>query len=85
MEHRLKTIQPYFDDVKNGIKKFELRKNDRNYEVGDTLILEEWLDTGNVLTSYYSGQVIRKNVIYVLKNRPQFGLQTDYCILGFED
>ncbi len=85
MEHRLKTLQPYFADVKNGTKTFELRKNDRNYNIGDTLVLEELIDNGNIFAERYSGQVIRKRVSYILKNCPEFGLQEDYCILGISD
>jgi ASC-1-like (ASCH) protein len=80
MVHRLKTLQPYFNDVKIGTKDFELRKNDRNYQVGDTLILEEYDDAD--FTTGYTGEVIRKTVIYILKDCPQYGLQDGYCILG---
>lgn len=37
--HLLKCEQPHFDNLKAGIKTLELRKNDRNYQVGDGLIL----------------------------------------------
>lgn len=40
--HKLKIIQPFFDDVKNGIKKFELRENDRDFKVGDEVYLQEY-------------------------------------------
>ncbi|MDF2611454.1 MAG: hypothetical protein K0R92_2928 [Lachnospiraceae bacterium] len=47
MQHNLKTLQPYFDDVKSGKKKFELRRNDRDYQVGDKLNLFEYdIDKG---------------------------------------
>ena len=38
-DHRLKTWHPYFDAVKDGSKPFELRLDDRGFEVGDTLTL----------------------------------------------
>lgn len=40
--HRLKTWQPYFQDLRSGKKTFELRKNDRNFRVDDVLVCEEW-------------------------------------------
>ena len=47
--HKLKLIQPYFNEVKyhnekieNFFKRFEIRKNDRNYQVGDILLLLEY-------------------------------------------
>lgn len=40
--HDLKTIQPYFDALKTGQKRFEIRKNDRDFQVGDYLHLQEY-------------------------------------------
>lgn len=40
--HELKINRKYFEAVKYGIKKFLVRKNDCNFETGDTLILREW-------------------------------------------
>ena len=34
MQHELKTVQPFFDDVLTGKKKFEVRKNDRCFDAG---------------------------------------------------
>ena len=33
--HELKTLPEYFDAVFMGKKNFEIRKNDRDYKVGD--------------------------------------------------
>lgn len=41
MIHQLKTEHKYFEDVVSGIKKFEVRNNDRGFEVGDFLALNE--------------------------------------------
>ena len=80
MEHNLKTLQPYFNDVKGGTKNFELRKNDRNYQVDDTINLFEYdIDSGHM------GQIITRKVSYVLKDCPQYGLQEGYCILGLRE
>ena len=37
--HYLKLQAEYFDAVKNGIKTFEIRRNDRDFRLGDTLDL----------------------------------------------
>ena len=42
MEHTLKTWPVFFADVETGAKNFEIRKNDRNFQVGDFLRLEEF-------------------------------------------
>ena len=41
--HKLKLDSSYYDDSAAGIKTFEIRKNDRNYQVGDVLELREWV------------------------------------------
>lgn len=40
-KHYLKTVQPYFDAIDQGLKTFEIRKNDRDFKVGDILVLLE--------------------------------------------
>lgn len=42
MTYYLKTIQPFFNDVAFGSKRFEVRKNDRDFKVGDFLVLQEY-------------------------------------------
>ena len=59
-----KKIHPeYFEMVKSGKKKFELRLADFDISEGDTLILEEW----NPETKEYTGRKLEKKVGYILK------------------
>ena len=59
-----KKIWPkYFELVKSGKKKFELRLADFKIKKGDTLILREW----NPKRKEYTGREIKKKVNYVLK------------------
>lgn len=78
MQHQLKISSKYFDAVNEGIKKFEIRKDDRDYQVGDVVQFLEF-DDGK-----YSG---RKSdpvvVVYVLRNAEKYGLNPGYCIIGF--
>lgn len=48
--HELKLDIKYFEDVKNGKKNFEIRKNDRDFKVGDILKLKKmgWLEKTEV-------------------------------------
>ena len=76
MIHRIKLSYLYFNDVQNGKKNFELRKDDRNYQVGDKLLLSEVKD--NVLT----GREVEVDVVYKLADYT--GLEAGYCILGID-
>lgn len=59
-----KKIWPeYFELVKSGKKKFELRLADFDINNGNILVLEEW----NPETKQYTGRKIEKKVSYVLK------------------
>ncbi|WP_331384989.1 DUF3850 domain-containing protein [Bacillus badius] len=42
MKHELKIYPQYFKAVVSGKKSFEIRKNDRDFKVGDTLLLHEF-------------------------------------------
>lgn len=59
--HVLKTWTAYFEAVADGRKTFEIRKNDRNYQVGDTLILRDW----DPNEGEYTGRRIEVEVTYV--------------------
>lgn len=41
MTHNLKIETPYFEAVVDNLKTFEIRYNDRNFQVGDFITLEE--------------------------------------------
>lgn len=75
--HRLKTYHEYFVAQTLGIKQFEVRYNDRNYQVGDVLILREWNNDNG-----YIGVAIYLRVIYVLEEFE--GLKDGYVVLGTE-
>jgi hypothetical protein len=61
--HFLKTVQPYFDEVWEGRKKFEVRNNDRDFKEGDYVYLQEFNPENNL----YSGKEVRAIITYVLK------------------
>lgn len=68
-----------FSDVVGGYKSFEIRKNDRGYQVGDDIVLREYDKELAELT----GREIRVSIIYFLADYP--GIEPGYCILGIEE
>ncbi len=62
--HRLKLVQPYFDDVVSGTKTFEVRVNDRDFKVGDVLELLEY----DPETTWLTDRSVRVRVTYILDN-----------------
>ena len=62
--HELKCWPEYFAAVVYGSKRFELRKDDRDFQVGDTLRLHEW----NPETEEYTGRWTALVITYVLQN-----------------
>ncbi len=72
--HEVKLAAMYYDDVKDGKKTFELRKNDRNYKEGDKLHMLEFKD------GRHTGRTISADIVYLLEEYT--GLTEGYCILG---
>lgn len=69
----LKTWPEYFDAVASGAKTFEIRYNDRDYQVGDTLVLHRY----DPAKKEYTGESITRNVTYVLPLEDCPGLDVD--------
>jgi Domain of unknown function (DUF3850) len=78
--HDLKCLPQFFALVAQGLKKFELRRDDRNYQPGDTLTLQEWDSTRGGPEESYTGNELDCCIDYVL--RAVGGLETGYCILS---
>ena len=74
--HDIKLAATWYNDVRSGKKKFELRKNDRDYKVGDKLIMHEVCD------GMETGRLIKAKIVYMLEEYK--GLEESYCILGTE-
>lgn len=89
--HVLKVQPPYFDDLLDGSKTFEVRKNDRAFQRGDELWLWEteatykdcarfpdcleWADHGH--------RHLRRRVTFVYSGDPRFGgIEPGHVVLG---
>lgn len=78
--HYLKTIQPYFEEIWMCRKTFELRKNDRGFEVGDVVVLMEYERAKN----QYSGNQIIGVITYIL-DKYHDALNEPYVIFSFKE
>lgn len=86
--HNLKSLSEYFGAVWNGNKTFEIRKNDRNFEEGDFVILQEWRKQPHdwsIDPLHYdeekwghSGNIILAEITYVTS----YEQKEDYVVLG---
>lgn len=70
MIHELKIRPEFFESCTSGKKTFEVRRNDRSFEVGDYLALNEW--NGEI----YTGRCALFTVTYILAD-------TEYCKPGY--
>lgn len=70
--HEIKCRNFYFEDVIAGNKNFTVRKNDRGYEVGDILAVNDVSD----LDGAYTGRCCLLKITYILDD-------PDYCKEGF--
>lgn len=76
--HFLKTVQPFFSEVKSGAKEFELRRNDRDFQVGDEVVLQEY----DAVSDKFTGFQVWGLITYVLKDCP--GIEDGFCIFSFK-
>ena len=74
IKHKLKILPKYFKEIQSGNKRFELRIDDRNYQVGDTFVLLEY-ENGK-----YTGRYYIQVISYVLRDCEKYGLMDGYCI-----
>lgn len=83
MIHQLKCEAKYFEEVCSGQKTFEVRKNDRNFHVGDYLALNEL--TSHPCDGEDKKETGRSALVHVhyLIDDPRF-VKEGYVIMGIE-
>ena len=76
--HKLKTINPHFQDQFNGCKTFEIRLDDRGFQVGDTLKLLEF----DKFECIHSGRWVEVFVTHILSGYP--AVEDGYVVMSTE-
>ncbi len=77
--HDLKTWPEYFAALWNDSKTFEVRKADRDFQVGDTLTLREYDPKKNE----YTGRAALRTVTYILREPSPFAFP-GFVVMGFQ-
>ncbi|GMR66504.1 DUF3850 domain-containing protein [Bacillus basilensis] len=76
MLHNLKINPVFFEPVLKRIKTFEIRKNDRDFHVGDTINLNEWDNE----RKEYTGRSIAIEILYITDYEQKEG----YVVFSFK-
>lgn len=77
MIHDLKTWPAFFEPVWDGAKRFEVRKNDRGFKLGDELRLREYLPD----EKKYTGRYVRAHVSWMMKG-PILGIAEGWAVMS---
>lgn len=83
MIHELKILPEFFEAVTSGRKQFEIRKDDRNYRVGDQLVLREvdYVHNENISDElFYTGDSYKAEITYIT----DYAQQDGYVVLGIK-
>lgn len=78
--HELKVWPDCFTAVHEGRKPFDVRLNDRNFQVGDALLLREFEPE----SEQYTGRTIERWISYLLQGGA-FGVEEGWCVLGLAE
>lgn len=82
--HVLKTAATAWDAVANGKKRFEVRKNDRFFQRGDTVRLRKLAPAGSgVLYAQPEPEPLEFSIGWILQG-PQYGLESGYIVFQLE-
>ena len=72
-----KILPKYFDAVIHDKKKFEISEDEDGLQIGDAVILKECDG------EKYTGREVGRNIVYVLRDAPEYGLMPGYVIFGW--
>ena len=86
MTHHLKTWPGEWEAVARGDKRHEVRKADRGFQVGDSLILREFIPTGEMTLEgeslgAYTGRDLLRKISYITPGGA-WGLPAALCVLS---
>jgi len=78
--HFLKTHQQVYIEMELGKKLFEIRKNDRDFRVGDYLVLQETREIDDMYTE--NEMIVSVSFILAGDLAERYGLKDGYCAMS---
>ena len=79
--HHLKILEKYHKAVEELNKTFEIRKDDKNFQVGDLIIFENVYEDGeHIITP----ELFEITYIYRYDGEHYFGVEEGYCVMSIE-
>lgn len=75
--HVLKTWPKEYKDISDGYKRFDVRKNDRDFRVNDAVTFKEY----DPNKKEYTGRHGASRIVY-FQEGGQWGIMTGYCVIG---
>lgn len=73
--HHVKCWPEFFQATVDGLKTFEFRKNDRDYRIGDFMMLHEW----SPKTEAYTGNKLSVRIGFMLTD---MGVPDGWCVFS---
>ncbi len=74
--HEIKCLPKYFEETAKGTKGFEIRKNDRDYQVGDLLAMNEYDG------QKYTGRAMFLRVDFMMNPNDVMTCGSGYVVMG---
>ena len=75
--HEIEINIEFWETLKAGIKKAEIRRNDRDYKIGDTLEIYPCDDSGERI----GGNFVVRTITHIVHGG-RYGIETGYCLLS---
>lgn len=78
--HVIKITDDNWENIELGRKRFEVRFNDRNYQLGDKI---KFMDEDGVLERWTGGH--KEAVFKIIFVQSGYGLEKDFVVLGIKE
>lgn len=80
MDHELKIWPEFFADLVSGVKTYEVRRDDRPFNVRDTIHWREW----DPSRQEYTGQEAFGEIMHLTRTTPDGLAFPGICVMGVE-